>query len=421
MKILHLSRDDNSGGASKAAYRLHGALSQYGVDSYMRVLNRETANVRVIAGRSARSFQRKVTNKLQQILRNYSNRKWKTDNAILHSFGEVSAGIVNELNQSDADILNLHWIAKFLSIQDIGKLNKPLVWTFHDMWALCGGEHVAPDDDHSRFRVGYLPHNRPIGEAGPDLNRHAWEQKQRAWANQHFNIVAPSQWMARCVRESILFRESPVHVIPNPLEMEFLWHPIPKEFARLSLGLDPKKRYVLSGSAGGMPHLKGEDLFFDAVTQLAKTDIGTGTELLIFGQYQPSIAMDWPLPVNWLGPIRDDHVMATIYSAADVTVVPSRQDNLPNIAVESQACGTPVVGFHIGGVPDIVTHQQTGWVAHPFDTENLASGIHWILSDTARLDQLSKDARASAKTKFNPEQIARQYSKLYEDILRQSY
>lgn len=421
MKILHLSRDDNSGGASKAAYRLHCALSQYGVDSHMRVLNRETANIRVTAGRPARTFQAKVKNKLQRYLNNYLNRNWKTDNAILHSFGEESAGIVGELNQSDADVLNLHWIAEFLSIQDIGKLNKPLVWTFHDMWALCGGEHVAPDDAHSRFRMGYLPHNRPVGEAGPDLNRYTWEQKLKAWSTQRFNIVAPSHWMARCIHDSILFKDSPVHVIPNPLEMEFLWHPLPKEYARLSLGLDPKKRYVLSGSAGGMPQLKGEDLLSEAMTQLAKSDLAMDTELLIFGQYQPSNATKWPLPVNWLGPIKDDHVMATIYSAADVTVVPSRQDNLPNIAVESQACGTPVVGFHIGGIPDIVTHQQTGWIAEPFDTEKLASGIHWVLSDPSRLNSLSRQARSSAKEKFNPERIAQQYAKLYEDILCQSY
>ena len=418
MKILHLSRDDNTGGASRAAYRLHCALLENDSDSAMRVLNHETANVKVKTGRAHRSFKAKVQNKLIQLLRTYSNRNFKTDNLILHTFGDVSAGIVEELNNCDADILNIHWIAKFLSIEDLGRLCKPLVWTFHDMWALCGGEHVAPDDEQSRFRIGYLPDNRPKGESGPDLNRFAWERKKKAWKTQRFNVVAPSQWMARCVRESVLFKNSPVHVIPNPLEMNFTWRPIDKVFARRTLGLNPNKKYIVSGSAGGMPHLKGEDLFYETIKKIANTDIASDTELLIFGQYQPISSLSWPLPVNWLGPIKDDNVMAAVYSAADVTVVPSRQDNLPNIAVESHACGTPVAGFNIGGIPDIVNHLHTGWIADSFNTDDLANGIYWMLSDSTLINQLSREARASAISKYDTAIVANQYLNLYSTVLR---
>lgn len=104
-------------------------------------------------------------------------KEFRTDNLIMHSFGEESAGVVDEINACDADVLNIHWIAKLLSIDDIGRLRKPLVWTLHDMWAFCGGEHVVDDDPDARFRVGYLPDNRPPGESGPDLNRIAWEAK----------------------------------------------------------------------------------------------------------------------------------------------------------------------------------------------------------------------------------------------------
>jgi len=180
MKILHLSTDDFSGGASRAAFRLHTALLQNGVDSTMRVLTHQTANEKVISGRAPRTFAEKVKGRIHKKLREFTERNWKTDNLIMHSFGLVSAGIVDEINLSDADVVNLHWIVNLLSIEDIAKIQKPIVWTLHDMWAFCGGEHVVADDASSRFRVGYVPDNRPAGESGPDLNRQAWELKKNS-------------------------------------------------------------------------------------------------------------------------------------------------------------------------------------------------------------------------------------------------
>ncbi|MCF8172168.1 MAG: hypothetical protein K9J49_07035, partial [Candidatus Methylopumilus sp.] len=196
MKVLQISTEDNTGGASRSAYRLHQAMLQQNVACDMRVLTHETANTRVIAGRAARSFQQKVQARLEQKIREFSNRKWHTDNPILHSFGEQSAGIVAELNGSSADVLNLHWVPKLLSIADIGQLQKPIVWTLHDMWPFCGGEHYTPDFAEARFRLGYLEGNRPATERGPDLNRLAWEAKRLAWRNQNFIFVSPSRWMA---------------------------------------------------------------------------------------------------------------------------------------------------------------------------------------------------------------------------------
>ena len=416
MKVLQLSTDDFSGGASRAAYRLHTACLQTGLESTMRVLKHQTANDRVIQGRSSRSFQEKVCSRLSQKVREVRNRNWHTDNLIMHSFGHASAGLVPELNACEADVLNLHWIVNLLSIQDIGKLTKPLVWTLHDMWAFCGGEHVAPDEPDSRFRLGYLKNNRPVSEQGPDLNRLAWETKRHAWARQQFNIVTPGRWMARCARESILFHDMPIHVVPNPLEMQHLWRPIDKKFARAVLGLAQHKTYLLSGSAGGMPHLKGEDLLRKALQQLGQHQLPS-VELLIFGQSQPQSAQDWSLPVHWLGSVKDDHVMALIYSAADVMLVPSRQDNLPNTAVEAHACGTPVVAFDIGGLPDIVTHQTTGWLAPAFDTVDFAQGIMWVLQDADRHAKLALAARQSAVDRFAPDVIVSQYLSVYEQAL----
>ena len=419
MKILHLSTDDFSGGASRAAYRLHTALLQHGIDSTMRVLSHQTANDKVIAGRGPRTFIEKVKGRIQKKLRAFTERNWKTDNLIMHSFGQVSAGIVDEINRCDADVVNLHWIVNLLSIEDIGNIRKPIVWTLHDMWAFCGGEHVADDDKASRFRVGYLANNRPEGESGPDLNRQAWESKKKCWVDQNFNIVTPGHWMAGCAKDSVLFRDASITVIPNPIEIEHLWRPIPKDFARRVLGLDQNKQYVLSGSAGGMPHLKGEDLLKQAMAKVvaSKPD---NIELLIFGQYQPVISHDWPCKVHWPGPVRDDHVMTLIYSAADVMMVPSRVDNLPNTAIEAHACGVPVVAFNIGGLPDIVDHQQSGWLAPAFDIDSLAKGMLWVLSDPVRWKYLSHTARKIAEARFSPNIVVEQYLRTYEQALVRS-
>jgi len=423
MKVLQLSTDDFSGGASRAAYRLHMALLQCGVDSRMRVLVHQTANDKVFAGKAPRNFSQKVKGKLQEKWREFGRRKFRSSNTIMHSFGDTSAGIVDEINASDVDVVNLHWIANLLSIEDIGRIKKPIVWTLHDMWAFCGGEHVVFDDRPSaRFRVGYRSDNRPDGESGPDLNRQTWEAKREAWSKQRFHIVTPGRWMAGCVGDSALLKHQSVRVIPNPIELAQLWRPIDKQFARSVLGLDIHKKYVLSGSAGGMAHLKGEDLLRDAFMKLK--NMGQNLpDLLIFGQSRPVNAhagvSDWPCQVHWLGRVNDDHVMSLLYAAADVMAVPSRLDNLPNTAVEAHACGVPVAAFSIGGLPDIVDHQQSGWLAPAFDTDHLANGIAWLLQDDARWQQLSSRARQIAEQRFAPQVVVDQYLDVYQAALSQ--
>lgn len=334
-----------------------------------------------------------------------------------YSFGQVGAGLVEKLNVGDADVLNLHWVSNILSVADIGKLKKPIVWTLHDMWAFCGGKHYVSDVAEARFRKGYRSDNRPLGERGPDLNRRTWEAKRRAWARQRFAIVSPSRWLAECARQSILFADAAVHVIPNPLHPMNTWRPIPRDAARIALDLPIDKKLILTSADGGMiDPRKGGDLLRDAVAILMAKHAGN-VEMVVFGQGQPDKGNQWPCPVHWLGRVHDDRVLALVYSAADVMVVSSRQDNLPNTAVEAQACGTPVVAFNIGGLPDIITHLETGWLAKAFDAEDLAEGILWVLADGNRWSYLSQKARKQAVVRFSPEVVARQYVGVYQEVL----
>ena len=415
LKILHLCTHDGNGGAARAAHRIHQALVASGFNSRMRVLYKFTDDPRVKGGVPPRSIAARMYSKAQDRILTRVRKGWTTDNPILHTFGESGTGLLNELNASDFDILNLHWVAGMLSVVDIGRITKPIVWTLHDMWAFCGGEHYAPDHESARFRLGYLANNRPAGENGPDLNRQTWEAKRRAWAQRQFTIVAPSRWIAGCARQSVLLADAETHVIPYPLEMVHFWRPIPRDAARTALGLPLTKKLILMGADGGVADpRKGGDLLRDAITRIVALQ-GGDLELIIYGQREPAVYDRWPCPVHWLGVVRDDRMLVLAYSAADVMVVPSRQDNLPNTALEAQACGTPVVAFDIGGLTDIVVHRETGWLAKAFDTTELAAGILWVLGEHERLAALSKKARDLAIRRLAPEHVSAQYMKVYEN------
>lgn len=417
MKILHVSTGDSGGGAARAAYRIHRALLESGIDSRMRVLQSGTGDPTVKSGQH-KSLLRRVLDRVDHRLLAREQRGWHTDNPILHTFGQASARLVEELNNSDADILHLHWISGMLSVEDIGRLRKPIVWTLHDMWAFCGGEHYAPDDLQARFRVGYRPDNRTAGERGPDLNLRTWEAKQRAWSNQRFTLVSPSHWLASCVRDSALLGKHPVHVVPNPIEPDYPWRPLPQEVARAALNLPTAAKLILMGADGGVRDpRKGGDLLHAAVSRVNEKKQGVDVHLVIYGQDAEPSQKNWPCPVHWMGTVRDDRVLALAYAAADVMVVPSRQDNLPNTAIEAIACGTPVAAFNVGGLPDIVEHMKTGWLAKPFEANDLGDGISNFLTANYK-NQLSEKIRLETLLTFSPQSVCKKYIDIYNNLLK---
>lgn len=418
MKLLHLNTFDAFGGAARAAYRIHCAQVESDIDSKMRVIHRGTSDERVIEGVPLQPLYKLLYYNLKRRVIARSQKSWQTENLGLYSFGHFGAGLVNELNSCDADILNLHWITNMLSVSDIGRLKKPIVWTFHDMWPFCGGEHYVPDETTARFRQGYSVDNIFPGDRGPDLNRKTWNAKRRAWTRQRFTIVCPSVWLAACVKQSVLFADAPVYVIPNPLDTDSIWRPVPREAARTVLGLPHDKKLILMGAAGGLEDpRKGGDLLYEAICCVANS-CSEAMEVMIYGQEKPIKSKDWPYPVHWLGRVNDDRVLALAYSASDVMVVPSRQEAFGQAASEAQACGVPVVAFDVGGLPDIVIHRETGWLARAFDTGDMADGILWVLEDENRRLEMSHMSRQMAVKRFSPAVIAEHYGKVYEQVAR---
>ncbi|RDD29681.1 glycosyl transferase [Prosthecochloris sp. ZM] len=408
MKVIHLNHSDINGGAARAAYRIHHALRQSGVDSRMWV-NSATSGEWTVQGPEGKA--EKLLKKFRPTIGGLPCRLLQTGNPIIHSPALLPSDWVKKLNASDADIVHMHWVAgEMLSIKDIAAIKKPIVWTLHDMWAFCGAEHVTSD---MRWQEGYSANNRPYHESGFDLNRWTWERKRKHW-QKPLQIVTPSRWLAQCVKESKLMEGWPVTVIPNALDVE-KWKPVEKEQARQLLHLPKEVPLLLFGAmGGGEPAHKGFDLLLEALTKLSVAI--PEIELIVFGQLPPENPPVLGAPIHYTGHLHDDVSLQLLYSAADVMVIPSRQDNLPNTGKEALSSGTPVVAFDTCGLPDIVDHETTGYLAKAFEPDDLAKGIMWLLEDRERLEELGRNARRKAEAKFAYPVVAGMYSEVYERV-----
>jgi glycosyltransferase involved in cell wall biosynthesis len=405
MKIIQLNHSDINGGAARAAYRIHHALQRSGDNSTMMVN---------LAASSDWTVQGPQTNldKLSVRIRPLGGILVKaffhTGNPVIHSPAVLPSSWPKRLNKSDADVLNLHWIGEeMLSIRDIGRLNKPIVWTLHDMWAFCGAEHYTED---FRWYEGYRADNRPAYESGFDLNHWTWVRKRKHW-RKPIHIVTPSQWLADCVRKSALMKGWPVNVVPNPIDTD-RWQPVEQSHSRSLWGLPSDVPLLLFGArGGGGDPRKGFDLMLNALKQLRGKV--PEMQLIVFGQLAPRDPVDLGFPVYYAGHQHDDLSLRLLYNSADLLVIPSRQDNLPNTGVEALSCGTPVVAFDTGGLSDIVNHKITGYLAEPFDVADLAQGIRWVLDNKKKM-ALSENARKHAIEKFSYPVVAHQYKKIYQ-------
>jgi glycosyltransferase involved in cell wall biosynthesis len=436
LNVLHVSAFDIKGGAARAAYRIHRSLVEHGKDhdlgSRMRVVSRLSDDPTVISGPPAgqSAMRRKFHHRLNRLAR----RGFSTGSPTLHSIAWPGTGLGAELKErhlhGEVDLVHLHWLGDAtLSIEEIGRLPIPLVWTLHDQWAFCGAEHYTgppgPGDSASqdeRFALGYPSSSRPVHESGPDLNCRTWLRKSRVW-KRPISIVCPSRWLADCARRSALMCEWPVTEIPNPIDLH-VWAPCDRAQARALLDLPLERPLVLFGALGGMADpRKGADLLLEALQRLREQVRGTSLaqlELVVFGQSRPAQPPDLGFPIHYRGCLHDDLSLRLIYAAADVFVIPSRQDNLPNTGLEAHGCGTPVVAFRTGGLVDIVDEGLTGALAEPFDPISLATAMRWVLEDPQRQSQLGAAARERAEQLWHPARVAGLYAKLYEKQLQHS-
>jgi len=411
MKILIINTFDIEGGAARAAYRLHKGLRQIGIESRMLVQLKKSEDA-TVAG--AETKTQRFNTIIRPLLDALPVKRYKNSSGTLFSAAWVPlSGIVERINSSDADIVHLHWIAGgMLRIEDLAKIKKPIVWSLHDMWAFTGGCHY--DEDCGLYTSEC--HSCPVLKTKyrHDLSNSVFRRKLKVYGKiSNMTIIGLSNWLAECAGASILLGVKRVVNRPNPVDTT-VFKPVDKRAAKKMLNLPLNKKLILFGamSATSDPR-KGFAELSSALRSIKPGDV----ELAIFGSVKPPDGPDFRFKTHYLGKLHDDLSLRIVYSAADVMVVPSIQENLSNAVMESLSCGTPVVAFNIGGNPDMIDHKKNGYLAKPYDSADLARGISWVLEDKERWKLLSKNARIKVVREFAIEKVARRYVELYREIL----
>jgi glycosyltransferase involved in cell wall biosynthesis len=408
MRPLLLNSYDSGGGAAIAAMRLNEALRAAGADSHL--MAQIARRARVLGPRGLRA---KIAVSARLRLEGAARVGYPQAPRDF-SVHVTPSGIARMVRDFGPDLVHLHWISQgMLRIEDLARLGAPLVWTMHDMWAFTGGCHYSGGCVRYRQACGACPQLASTREE--DLSRSIWRRKQRSWKDLSIQLVAPSRWLADCARASGLFAGSDVAVIPNTLDTD-IFRPRDQSAARARLGLPQNAKLVLFGAIESLKtSRKGAHLLLPALGKLREIE-ARGIELVVVGASAPGQDVHFPLPVHFAGHLTEEEDLAAYYTAADAVVLPSVEDNLPNVALEALACGRPCAAFNVGGLADLVVHGQTGYLAAPFETGDLAAAIAYCLDD-ARTPALRHAARLHIERFFAPSVVAAQYLDLYRRVL----
>ncbi len=397
----------NRGGAHVAALRLHRGLREVGCDSTY-VAGLVDAGLPEVGAASSgwQAFAWKARSRIGR-----SVARWRDPGSEgMQSVNLLPSGLPRRLNRGRFDVVHLHWINnELLSIGEIGRIRAPMVWTLHDMWAFCGSEHYLADPDAYLGPPGTAP------AVGPSsLARWTWDRKRRGWAEIAPILVAPSRWLGDLASRSRLLGHLRVEIVPYGLDLA-VFRPITSPETRNG----GPRRVVFGAAGGGSDRRKGFDLFAEAFRKWATSNPCERIELTVYGE--PDLPEFGVLPesvrVRNAGLIRTDAAMADVLREADVFVAPSRLDNLPNTVMEATSCGVPTVAFRIGGMPDMIDHEVSGYLARPFEVDDLARGVGWVLADDGRLAALKTAARRKAEAEFGSRLQAERMLQIYEEAM----
>jgi len=413
MKVGLINTFDNRGGAARAAMRLLEGLSrQNDPEASMHVLRNETSHPKLVEDNTLLSRflgDRRSQLDLRGLTKTYPNRE-----RVPFSVNRVPDTISRNIASTNYDLINLHWINYgFLRLENFSRFTAPIVWTIHDMWPFTGVCHYSSGCQGYLEECGNCPllHSQDPG----DISNTVFRRKSKAYADINLTVVSPSRWLGKLAEESRLLGNRRVEVIPNGIDTD-IFSPYSMSKSRNSLGIPKDACLVLFGAEFAVQDpRKGGDTLFDAL----RTFPGEHCENLqfaVFGATEPEDFPPMPFPVHWLGRIEDDDELSRIYSAADLAVVPSKEENLPNTVMEALSCGTPVVAFDIGGMADMIEHGENGWLTKDTSAKTLAETLGQALGDTKRLSTMRETARRSVVTRFSLDIIAARYTALFAEL-----
>lgn len=403
MRIIHVCYHDIRGGAALAARRLHLELLRTGHESRFMLVEQSGDTEQAIRLPALFRCRCRIEQRLEALAFRHANRNRLTP----QSLNLFPTSIAARINRENPDVVNLHWINGASSaIWDLPRIHAPVVWTLHDTWPYCATEHYHDNND-LRFVTGYRE-PAPNGSFWQPL---VWKCKRKNWNGWTPEIVAPSNWIAGEAQSSELMHRLPITPIANGVDLA-VFRPSDRLKARQTLRLPPNARIILFGAYNAADRNKGGPELTAALRRLSRRfsepllllAVGSNTEMPDFG-----------IPTVFTGRLDTEQQMAAAYAAADATVLASKYDNLPNILVESLACGIPAAAFATGGIPEIMEDRVSGALAEPFQPESLADALAWIL-EHPHPEQLAAAARHRAESCFDIRDCARRYSGLYAGL-----
>lgn len=421
MTIAVLTTSD-SGGAGIASQRCMTALRAEGLEAYAITVFKKTKNpdVHVAPLKPAAAdlfFKGDMAGLWDEWIRVSTTEHGKSPFPLARELFSRNDPIVEPeplgvaLQQSD--IIHMHWVTGMLDFENIQQIvgDRPVIWTLHDMNPFTGGCH------YSEGCTGYRDEcrNCPLLEEGENFAHEAWKAKAEAFAKiKTLHIVTPSQWLADCAKESSLFGDRDIHVIPNAMPVNH-FVPTNKLVARRRLGLPLDARLVVFGADSLANTRKGGDILVESVRILKEQGLAEGVEGVFFGHANLKI----DIPVHNMGYVSDPSRLSLIYAAADVFAFPSREDNAPQTVPEALLSGTPVLAFPVGNVPELVTHLETGFIARYEDAAHFAEGLAWALNAPRNPEALLRGVRAHVKTRayHEPRRTIEGHMELYRKIL----
>jgi len=415
MNILQISTSDLANGAGIAAYRLNKALRNYSQNSQMLVSLKQSNDnyvyqVRPISQNLLNKFINKVQLKVEKIANYFGPQGVYSSN---------TQKVLKHPLVSQADIINIHnihWHENNFSLNILPIISKkvPLVWTLHDMWPFTG--HCIYSLDCTRWKIGcgYCPDLTSYMTLKMDTTALLYKIKKYIYKRSNLTIVTPSRWLQILASQSPLLKQFNIFHIPNGINQE-IYKPIHKHYVRQVLDIDLNHPVVLFMASYLDDARKGYTYFEQAM--LAIYDQFPNLQVLVVGLGKLPEILCFKFKVIFMGYVNNEKILALMYSAADIMIFPSYADNLPNTILECLACGTPVVAFDSGGIPEIIKHLETGYIARSKDSSDLADGIVKLLRNTSmRIDMQNKCVK-SITNNFSSSLQAERYFSLYEKLI----
>lgn len=419
MKVVHVVNADIIGGAPKAAFALNKALQEIGIDSKMLVQRKFSHDNDVFS--ISNTFLKNQKTNARMFFDLIQMKMFSKTKKGRFSFGNIGVSIAKHDLIQEADLVHIHWINEgFLSIKSLlefSKLNKPIVWTLHDMWAFTGGCHYSSGCDKYLSSCGDCPYLK--FSSGKDFSNTIFLAKMKVYEKLDVAFITCSEWLADVARKTPLLKDKIVEPIHNTIDIN-IYKPLDQTYTREKLNLPEDKFLILFVALSTKEERKGFTYLKGSLINLLNQypALSHQIELLVLGSSSFEQVKGIPLKVNFTGRKKNDDEISEYYNAADIFLAPSLEDNLPNTVLESLSCGTPVVAFKVGGIPEMVEHKKNGYLAKEKSIEDFSNGIYWMFQNRNQFTDIGSNARNKIAEQFNPQLIANIHLSFYKRQLK---